>query len=265
MAVRQMKFSFVAALLLFSLLSGCLEAIDQQTNDPIDLIVYYDETNGSVEHIIQNGQLMSERGVELAFDFARVSSSAGAIDTIYFDPGDDVAHANRIEQKISEGAGIEYEYHTHGMFQATIGAIDVKGNEKNFSILIRIDFDLDWSQSNTDNPNSLDIDTNPDCECDTEASLTIDSTLSRNEFVPGTQLTVTWHLVNPDGNEVASHTEQIGPGQDASWKHTQSDIVHGMWTLDVTIDVGEGQLNVEHLLSINYDEVESLPNPFPAI
>ena len=77
-------------------------------------------------------------------------------------------------------------------------------------------------------------------------------------------MTVTWHLDNPDGEEQAFHTEQIGEGQEASWEHSQYNINDGTWALNVSIDSGNDSLNLHHIVLIAYEAEESPPNPLVA-
>ena len=73
-----------------------------------------------------------------------------------------------------------------------------------------------------------------------------------------------WWLVmidDPEGEEQAFHTEQIGDGQDASWTHSQYNVEGGDWNLNVTIDAGNDSIDIHHIVTIAYEVVESPPNP----
>jgi hypothetical protein len=251
------------ALLLLSSIAGCLgtEGADEDKN-PITMNVHYPETSGTITERIQNNAVLSQTGVELSFDFARVVSNAGMMETFSLDPGDDDDGSNAVTVNANEEAEITYTYLTHGLFTALLSATDEQGNEASMSLLIRIDKEIDWTQTNTDEPTPMTISTLPDCECDSPEKISLESTITNpNELVPGTQVTVTWHLNDPEGEEQAFHNEQIGDGQEASWTHSQYNVGSGDWSLDVTIDAGNDSINIHHVVRILYEEVESEPNP----
>ena len=225
--------------------------------------VYYDATSGTIEEVIQNGAMLSQSGVELSFDFARVTSKAGNMKSFTFDPGDDVDGSNTEQVNANDQAEISYTYLTHGMFTAVLSAVDESDNTANITLEIRIDKEIQWTQTNTNNPNPLPIPTTPDCECPAPEKIDIDSTITNpTSFPTPTTITVTWHLNNPDGEEEAFHTEQIGDGQDASWTHAQYNVDGGDWALEVSIDAGEGNIDIAHTVNIQYEALESEPRPF---
>lgn len=253
----------LVALLLLSSTAGCLgtEGADEDKN-PITMNVHYPETSGTLTERIQNNAVLSQTGVELSFDFARVVSNAGLMETFTLDPGDDDDGSNAVTVNANEEAEITYTYLTHGLFTAVLSATDERGNEASMSLLIRIDKEIDWTQTNTDEPSAMTISTLPDCECDSPEKISLESTITNpNELVPGTQVTVTWHLNDPEEEEQAFHTEQIGDGQEASWTHSQYNVGSGDWSLGVTIDAGNDSINIHHVVRILYEEVESEPNP----
>ena len=251
------------ALLLLGSTAGCL-ATDGADEDksPITMNVHYPETSGVITERIQNNAVLSQTGVELSFDFARVVSNAGVMKTFSLDPGDDDDGSNAVTVNANEEAEITYTYQTHGLFTAVLSATDEQENEASMNLLIRIDKEIDWTQTNTDEPSPMAISTVPDCECDAPEKISLESTITNpNELVPGTQVTVTWHLNDPEEEEQAFHTEQIGDGQEASWTHSQYNVGSGDWSLGVTIDAGNDSINIHHVVRILYEEVESEPNP----
>ncbi|HJM55300.1 MAG TPA: hypothetical protein QGI72_03540 [Poseidonia sp.] len=256
------------ALLMTCALSGCLGSSEEgEEENPINMEVYYDETSGANEEVIQNGAVLSQSGVELSFDFARVTSKAGSMKTFSYNPGDDDDGSNTVVVNANDQAEISYTYQTHGMFSAVLTAIDESDNTATITLQIRIDKQIQWTQTNTDSPNPMAIATTPDCDCPKPEKISIDSTITnRNSVVPnaGATITVTWHLNNPEGEEEAFHTEQIGDGQDASWTHSQYNIEGGDWTLEVTIDTGNENIDIAHTVLILYEPTESEPNPFSA-
>ena len=250
------------ALLLTTSLAGCLAPDDDEVAQPIAMNVHYDTTSGTLTERVQNNAVLSQTGVELAFDFARVTSKAGSMKTFTLDPGDDEDGSNAVTVNANDQAELTYTYLTHGLFTVVLSATDESGNEASISLTVRIDKEIDWTQTNTDDPDSMVISTVPDCACPTPQKIDLSSTISNpNELVPGTQVTATWHLNDPEGEEQAFHTEQIGDGQEAAWTHAQYNIEKGAWSLEVTIDSGNDSINLHHVVSVRYEALESEPNP----
>jgi len=262
MRAARTKTMAVLAVLLTASLAGCLGGEEgEDDNNPISLNIHYDATAGTITERIQNG-FLSTTGVELAFDFARVTSKAGMMKTFTFDPGDDEEGVNAVTVNANDQAEITYTYQTHGMFTAVLSATDESDNQASMELILRIDKEIDWTQTNTDEPDAMVLATSPDCQCPSPEHLAVQSTITnRNDIIPGTQITVTWHLNDPDGEEQAFHTEQIGDGQEASWDHRQYNVEGGDWNLNVSIDAGNDSIDIHHVVTIAYEAVESPPNP----
>jgi hypothetical protein len=264
---RRLHPSWLILILLVSCsLSGCLgDSEDAGTKNPISMEVYYDATSGTIEEVIQNGAVLSQSGVELSFDFARVASNAGNMKSFSYDPGDDDDGSNTVVVDANDQAEISYTYQTHGMFTAILTAIDESDNTATLTLEIRIDKQIQWTQTNTENPNPMLIPTTPDCDCPMPEKIDIASTITnRDSFPPGAgaTVTVTWHLNDPDGEEQAFHTEQIGDGQDASWTHAQYYLDGGDWSLEVTMDTGSDNIDIAHTVIVMYEPLESEARPF---
>ena len=258
-----------AWLLLVILLSvplvGCLGSEGEPENEnPITMNVHYDATAGMIEQRIQNGATISTTGVELSFDFARVTSKAGVMKSFTYDPGDDDDGSNSMTVNANDQAEITYTYLTHGLFTAVLTAVDESDNARSMEVHIRIDKETIWTQTNTDAPSNMPVSTMPDCECAAPEKISLDSTITNGGGFVGAQVTVSWHLINPDSVEEAAHTEQIGNGQNASWSHSEYNIAKGDWSLEVTIDAGNDSIDISHRVMVLYAEEESLPNPLEA-
>jgi len=253
----------MGALLLMTCLIGCLGDDDGSGEDsPISMNVHYDATSGTISERIQNGASISQTGVELTFDFARVTSKAGSMKTFTLDPGDDDDGVNAFTVNANEQAELTYTYQTHGLFTVVLSATDESENSASVQVKVRIDKEVDWTETNTNQPSRMTVSTVPDCTCESPEKITIDSTIENPpELVTSPQNTVTWHLVNPDDEEQATHTEQIGDGQEAAWSHAQYNVGSGDWALDVSIDAGNDSINVHHVVFILYETNESEPNP----
>ena len=265
MRAPHVKAMTVLAVLMCSSLAGCLGGGDLgNEKNPISMNVHYDATSGTITERIQLGDspFSAQTGVELSFDFARVTSNAGTMKSFTLDPGDDEDGANAVTVNANEQAELTYTYETHGLFTVVLSAVDESDNEASVSLTVRIDKEIDWTQTNTDEPDSMVLSTTPDCTCPPPERIVIDSTIENPSVLPtGTPITATWHLDNPQGQEQAFHTEQIGDGQEASWIHTQYNIDEGDWALNVTIDSGNDSINLHHIVLITYEANESEPNP----
>jgi hypothetical protein len=260
----------VPLLLCFVMLSasiaGCLGSSgdSDKASSPIDMIVYYETTSGTIIEEIQSGNQISENGVELSFDFARTTSQNGQMKSFYVVPGDGTS---QFVANADETAEISYTYMTHGLFTVYLGAVDDQGNDNNFSITVRIEKQIIWSETNEDSPREMNIDTTPDCECQPPEFIQIESTIVNPSNVfdigGGGQDTVSWHLNDPNEEEQGTHSEIIGDGQDASWNYDQYNVMEGIWILSVVIDQGTDNIDVNHDVTIKYLAEESEPNPFP--
>jgi len=261
--------TLLCALLICASFAGCLGDEEEKGKDSaIDFVVYYDTTSGVIEEVMQNNQQVSETGVEVTFDFSYTKSSAGAMVTFYYIPGDG---SSTIENNAAENGEITYTYLTHGLFSAAIGAIDDQDNEYFENITLRIDKKITWSEDGTAAPDVMNIETTPDCICDAPEQIKIDSIVANPQnggvgpFNQGQTVTVTWRLLNStDAIATESAPEQIGDGQDASWMYNQYFIEPGTWKLEVDVTAegsGDEQVNVEHTVTIAYVADESTPNP----
>ena len=244
-------------------LAGCTSDDDSSDDESaIDLVIYYDATSGMIQENIQNGQQVSFNGVELTFDYAYTKSADGNVDSYYFEAGDG---SSKITVQANDTGEITYNYATHGLFTAVLGAIDDAGNEANKSITIRIDKRTLWGQSNTDDPDVMTIDTVPDCECDAPSKIAVDSTIENIQnaggFLGG-PVTVSW-LLSGEGVERDSGQEQIADGQNAQWIHDEFNPGKQSWSLEVTLSENEERVNIDHDVTITYNDEESNPNPLP--
>lgn len=250
---------------LVPLLSGCLGAPDGDDGaGAVTMNVHYDATSGTVFERVQNDQTLTLDGVDLTFDFARVTSTAGAITLISLNPGDDDDGANAVTVSTNDQAQITYEYQTHGLFTVTLTATDEQNNTGTLTLVVRIDKTVEWVQTNTNEASTMRINTNPDCDCGTPQHVDVNSTVTnRNNIVPpGTPVTVTWTLSDADESVRASHNEQIGEGQSAEWNHREGNVNLGMWALEVAQGQNEGEnLDISHTVHITYETAESDPNP----
>ena len=258
----------VTLTLLSASLAGCLGGDDSSSSEysgPINLVVFYDSTSGMIETSVNNGQQGPTTGVELSFDFADSTSDDGSITKIMLDPDDG---SSPVEADPSDDAVISYTWMTHGVFEITLSAEDDEGNLHSMEVKIRIDMHIVWTESNTAS-SSMSFDATPDCE-DGEPlpdRITISSTADNPNngfFGGGGNSDVTWALINPSDEEIASNSGTVGEGQAQTWDYTSRDTVEGIWKLNVEVAENGDNVNVENDVTIAYPEGSEDPvNPRP--
>ncbi len=257
----------ILAILLLGSLSGCLG--DDETSDsdegPIELVVYYDVTNATIEEIHSNGQPTTTTGAEFSFDFRETKSSKGNITTFTFDAGDgtDPVSINAEDESV-----LIYEYMSHGIFEATLSAEDEKNNTASMKLKLRVEFHVSDTQLNTQEPDRITIDLAPDDDSIAiPAQLSLTSTVE-NPTNPGTffedSVEVTWSLKNSSDEEHGGHSEVLNGGQSATWENQENSPEAAPWSLDIDIVVAGGnseEVNVQSDLWALYEQEESNPNP----
>lgn len=262
MRVKTNQSILLALLLCSAMLAGCTADDESSDDSAIDLVIYYDTTSGMIQENIQNGAQVSFSGVELSFDYAYTKSASGDIDSFYFEAGDG---SSRITVDANETGEITYTYATHGLFTANLGAIDEAGNEDNTTITIRIDKKTIWGQTSTSDVDTMNIDTTPDCECPGPNKIAIDSTVENPGNLGGVlggPVSVNWILTG-EGVTRESGQEQIADGQNAQWIHDEFNVGTQIWALDVELSNTDEQVNIDHEVTITYNNEESNPNPLP--
>ncbi len=255
----------LSVILLAAMFAGCLAEEKETAYDgPIDFIVYYDITSGTILETLQNNQQVSETGVDVVFDFSYTKSNAGDMSSFWLTPGDG---SNPITVNAADTGEVTYTYLTHGMFSATLGAMDDQDNEYSENITIRVDKETTWGETGTTDPRTMSIDLTPDCVCQLAEQIKIDSTVENPENTlgfGGSPVTITWYLNNSDGEAVVeSPPEQIADGQNANWMHDEFTLSTGAWTLEVGLNQDQEQVDISHVVTIAYAAEESTSNPFP--
>jgi hypothetical protein len=110
----------------------------------------------------------------------------------------------------------------------------------------------------------MEINTTPGDENSNPKQLSIASTVENPSIqnIPGSPVTITWELTDPDSNSKGTKTDQIVDGEDKSWNFNLNLPDQGLHDLTVTIDQGQDRININHLVDILYAEQESSPNPY---
>jgi hypothetical protein len=251
---------FTSALLMFSMLAGCIGGEDNDEEDRIDLVIHFDSTNGTIQQSFIGGSQISFTGVTFSFDFARTTSDYG-LETFSLLPGDGRA---AIIIDASESANIDVEYQLHGLYSVVLEAKDINGNTANQTVVLRVEQSISWSEANSADPDTMEINTTPGDENSNPKRLSIASTVENPSIqnIPGSPVTITWELTDPDSNSKGTKTDQIVDGEDKSWNFNLNLPAQGLHDLTVTIDQGQDRININHLVDILYAEQESSPNPY---
>ncbi len=257
----------ILAVLLLASLSGCIGGDEPKKSDegPVELVVYYDSTNGTINEVHSDGQPTTMTGAEFSFDFRETKSKEGNITTFTFDPGDgtDSVSINAEDESV-----LMYEYMSHGIFEATLSAEDEKNNTASKKLKLRVELHVTDSQLNTQDPDRISIDLAPDDDSlAIPAQLKLISTVE-NPTNPGTffedSVEVTWSLKNSSEEEHGSNSEVLNGGQSATWENQENSPEAAIWSLDIDIVVAGGNsedVNVQSDLWALYEEEESDPNP----
>ena len=251
---------FTSALLMFSMLAGCLGNDDNDEADLINLVVHFDSTNGTIQQSFLGGSQISFTGVTFSFDFARTTSDYG-LETFSLLPGDG---REAIVIDASESANIDVEYQLHGLYSVVLEAEDINGNTANQTVLLRVEQSISWSEANSADPDTMEINTTPGNEDSNPKQLSISSTVENPSLqnIPSSPVTVTWELTDPESNSKGTKTDQIVDGEEKSWDFNLNLPTQGLHDLTVTIDQGQDRININHLVDILYTEDESSPNPY---
>ncbi len=242
------------------MLAGCFGDDDSDQKELIDLVVHYDATNGTIQQSFIGGSQISFTGVSFSFDFARTTSDYG-LKTFTLDPGDG---RSIISIDASESASIDVEYQIHGMYTVILAATDINDNTANMTVVLRVEHSIEWSEANSADPDTMEINTTPGNEDTNPKQVVVESVVENPSIfgTPGSPVTVTWDLTDPESNSKGSNTEQIADGQSGTWDFDLNFPDQGVHDLTVSIDQGTDRVNINHIIDILYEQEESAPNPY---
>lgn len=257
-----------ALLAVMLLLPGCTtpEEVDE---GPVDLVVHYDLTNGTIERSYQNGQATTDQGAEFEFDFALTTSSAGMMSTFSLLPGDG---SDAIVIEASDGAALSHTYTTHGLFTVVLTATDDAGNNATLVLTVRVDMVLTSNQQGLQQGQShtTEVDVTPDSNNEGPNSLRITSVVENptspipNPAQPNGPAQVTWFLVDEEGEEADSRSESIGDGTTTTYETSQTRPDSGAWVLRIENGENGNTVNVQNTIEVRYSLEESPANPMPS-
>ncbi|MEE2812027.1 MAG: hypothetical protein VX320_02095 [Candidatus Thermoplasmatota archaeon] len=248
----------MAILLLSSLVAGCLS--DSVEEHDISLVVNHENTNGTIVESYVDGEHIATTNVSLNFDFSNTVSNEKLVTfgIEYMDDG------NPIEVDPANETTITVEFSNHGIYEINAYAIDELGQQASIGIVIRIELRIEWSESSTYEPKNLVINPIPENGGPAATSILIDSTVENPVLVEniggGQDVEITWRLVDQQDIACQSRSGVIHEGDDLNWKtiHFNTYEIHD---LRVSYDDGQDYIDVNHIISIEYEAVESEANP----
>ena len=150
------------------------------------------------------------------------------------------------------------------MYTVILAATDINDNTANMTVVVRVEHSIEWSEANSADPDTMEINTTPGSEDSNPKQVVVESVVENPSIfgTPGSPVTVTWELTDPESNTKGSNTEQIPDGQSGTWDFDLNYPGQGVHDLTVTIDQGTDRVNINHLIDILYEQEESVPNPY---
>ncbi len=241
---------------LASSLVGCLS--DTQEPEGIELIVNFENTNGTIIQSYVDGDLISTSNVLLEFDFSNTMSNDKLVEFGIHNLND----GNKITVDPDVESQIIYEFTHHGIYEIAAYAIDENNHEENISIVVRIESKINWLESNTYDPKPLTIDPIPNNGGIYPSSIIIESTVENPVLIEniggGREVEVTWSLFDQQEDACQSKNEIIHEGEQITWNtiHFNTYEIHD---LTISYDDGQDYINIDQSISIQYSAIESNP------
>ena len=241
-------------LFISSLASGCLS--DSVDGDEVFLVVEQERTNGTIVESYSNGELVSSTSVFLEFDFSKTVSNE-MLKTFGIDPGDG---RSPITVDSSKTDTISAEFSHHGIYEVVAFAVDEHAQRVEIQIMVRIELRIEWFESSTYEPKPLTIDSIPLNGGESPEAIIIDSTVENPVLVEnlggGREVEITWRLLDPQEDTCQSRKGIVPEGESANWKtiHFNTDEIH---ELTLSYDEGQDEIDVNHIISIEYSPPES--------
>ena len=254
--MRRIRSILMATLFLSTLIAGCLS--DSPEEHGITLVVNHENTNGTIVESYANGEHVSTTNVSLEFEFSNTVSAEKLV-AFGIDPNDG---RNPISVDPNNETAITVEFSNHGIYEINAYAIDELGQQANIGIVIRIELTIEWSESNTYEPENMVINPIPENGGPSPILILIDSTVENPVLIEniggGQEVEVTWRLVDQQDTACQSRSGVIHEGDELNWKtiHFNTYEIHD---LRVIYDGGQDYINVKHIISIEYEAVESEP------
>ena len=248
----------LAVFFLSSATVGCLSSSDE--NSGIELMVNYEFTNGTIHETYVDGNSQSKSNVILDFDFSTTSSEHELV-SFGINPNDGrspILVAAETSQTVS------VEFSEHGIYHLNAFAVDEIESIENLTIIIRIEHNIEWNEDTTNEPTSFEIDSIPKNGGPYPSMIIIDSDVENPQLIEnvggGREVEITWRLFDEAEDACLIRPTTVDEGEIANWKvhHRITNEIHD---LRISYDSGQDYIDIDHSISILYEEVESPPNP----
>ena len=254
--------ALTAILMLSSMLAGCLDG--NLEND----FVYVDEpvyksTNATIVEVWEGGELVETTYPMLTFDFTNLS---GPSPFVFY-----TVRGTHVEETVDAtlSGTVEVEFQHHGLHTLDVIAdyedtADERGDASRHlsEVVVRIEKRIEWRESGTNEPLPMTLDTRHEVGEHPASVLVIDSTVANPELIAnvggGQEVEVSWQLIDNTQEACQSQPGTVQDGDTASWNtvHFNTDEVH---ELRVTYEEGQDTIDVEHVVVIEYERLESEP------
>jgi len=248
----------LAVFLLSSATVGCLSSSEE--NSGIELMVNYQSTNGTIVETYVDGDLQSKSNVILDFDFSTTISEYELV-SYGIDPNDG---RSPILVPADTSQTVSVEFSEHGIFHLDAFAVDEMESIENLTIIVRIELNIEWNEDTTNEPTSLEIDSIPKNGGPYPSMIIIDSDVENPQLIDnvggGREVEITWRLFDEAEDACLIRPTTVDEGEIANWKvhHRITNEIHD---LRISYDSGQDYIDIDHSISILFEEVESPPNP----
>jgi hypothetical protein len=254
--------ALTATLMLSGILAGCLEGTLENDFVYVDEPVY-ESTNATIVEVWEDGELVETTYPVLTFDFSNLSAPSPFV--FYTVRGTNVDET--VDATLT--GIVEVEFKHHGLHRLDVIAdyedtSDERGDASRHvnEVVVRIEKRIEWRESGTNEPLPMSLDTRHEVGEHPASVLVIDSTVANPELIAnvggGQEVEVSWQLIDNTQEACQSQPGTVQDGDTASWNtvHFITDEVH---ELRVTYEEGQDTIDVEHVVSIEYEHLESEP------
>jgi hypothetical protein len=259
---RFLAITLAATLMLSSMLAGCLggnlENDYVYADEPV-----YESTNATILEVWEDGELVETTYPVLTFDFNNLSAPSPFV--FY------TVRGTHVDETVDASLTtvVEVEFQHHGLHTLDVIAdyedtADERGDASRHlnEVVVRIEKRIEWRESGTNEPLPMTLDTRHEVGEHPASVLIIDSNVANPELIAnvggGQEVEVSWELIDNTQEACQSQPGTVQDGDTASWNtvHFNTDEVH---ELRVTYEEGQDTIDVEHMVSIEYEHLESEP------
>lgn len=254
--------ALTATLLLSSMLAGCLEGNLENDFVYVDEPVY-ESTNATIVEVWEDGEVVETTYPVLTFDFNNLSAPSPFV--FYTVRG---THVDETVDATLTGT-VEVEFKHHGLHTLEVMAdyedTPEEGEDESRhlnEVVVRIEKRIEWRESSTNEPLPMTLDTRHEVGEEPASVIVIESTVHNPELINniggGQEVEVSWALIDGTQEACQSQPGKVDEGGSAVWKtvHFNTAEVH-----ELRVDYEEGQdtIDVDHVVSIEYEHLESKP------